>query len=201
MSRLRLFVTAVLVSVSHASLSAQSNSQNDNNWLRNNCRLAAQVIATGDPAPKKDWAYGFIRQCPEAGDALASAWNRVLNAGDLRDREYLSTTVLDSRVLTAVTAVAVNATRGPEERRSALVVLTALYAPGRSLMPYFWDHSATASLGQISDGWQQPGSSPITAGDRAGALAAVRQIAAADASSQLRTVASGLARELARIAP
>ena len=169
--------------------------------LRSDCRLAAQVIASGSLAPKKVWAYGFIRECPEAGEALAWAWNRSLRAGDLGDREYVSTTMLDSRVLTAVTTVAVNTRRRPEERRSPLVVLTALYAPGRSLMRYFWDHSATASLAQISDGWQQPGSSPITAGDRARALAAIRKIAATDASPQLRAVTSGLARELAHFAP
>ena len=194
-------MTAALVSIAHTSVVAQSNSQSDDTWLRNNCRLASQVIATGNPAPKKNWAYGFIRTCPEAGDALASAWDTALSAGDLSDREYVSTTILDSRVLTAVTALALNTGRGLEERRSALVVLTALYAPGRSLMRYFWDHPATASIGQISDGWQQPGSSPITAGDRARALAAVRQIAAADASPKLRAVTSGLARELARITP
>ena len=169
--------------------------------LRSSCRLAAQVIASGSPAPKKVWAYGFIRGCPEAGEALSLAWNRSLRAGDLSDREYVSTTMLDSRVLTAVTTVAVNTRRRPEERRSALVVLTALYAPGRSLMRYFWDHSATASLAQISDGWQQPGSSPITAGDWARALAEIRKIAATDASPQLRAVTSGLARELARVTP
>ena len=202
-NRLHLVIAAALVATAHVPLGAQSKSQDRDNWLRNNCRLAVQVITTGEPAPKKAWAYGFIQECPEAGDALASAWNRALSGDDLFDRQRLSARTLDSRILNAAVTVASDASRGVEERWSALVVLTALYAPRRSLSGYRWDEDhRNSSLGFIFDGGQSLGSSPITTEDRARALAAVRQIAATDGGPlNAKRGVSWLAVLLADVAP
>ena len=203
MNRLDIVMAATLVATAHASLSAQSNSQDRNNWLRNNCRLAVQVIATGEPAPKKAWAYGFIQECPEAGDALASAWNRALSGDDLFDRQRLSARTLDSRILNTAATVASDASRAVEERWSALVVITALYAPGQSVHSLRWDKEpGLGTLGGLADGGQSLGSSPITAADRARALAAVQQIAATDGGPlNAKRVVTRLAVLLADVAP
>lgn len=39
--------------------------------LRDDCRLAEQVLRTGDPAPKRPWAIGIIGACPQAGQVMA----------------------------------------------------------------------------------------------------------------------------------
>ena len=169
--------------------------------LRSDCRLAAQVISTGIPGKSKNWAHGFIYECPEAGEAIASAWDRVLANDDLRIRETLSATTLDSRILNAAITVVSNTSRSLEERRSALVVITALYAPGYSLSSSFWDDPDKTTLGHIFDGWQLSGSAPIIVADRAHALSTIRQLSTTAESPQLRRVSGRLAIELARITP
>ncbi|HET7024223.1 MAG TPA: hypothetical protein VFI39_03355 [Gemmatimonadales bacterium] len=39
--------------------------------LRDDCRLAEQVLRTGDPAPKRAWAIGIIGACPQGGQVMA----------------------------------------------------------------------------------------------------------------------------------
>lgn len=46
--------------------------------LRNDCRLAAQVLRTGHPAPRREWALEAIRRCDQSGPpALAEFWRRA----------------------------------------------------------------------------------------------------------------------------
>jgi hypothetical protein len=53
---------------------------------RNNCRLTAQVLRTGHPAPRWDWAVSYIRRCEQSGpEALIFAWT----ARAPREREAL----------------------------------------------------------------------------------------------------------------
>ena len=91
-----------------------------------------------------------------AGDALASAWDRVLSDDDLRDREDVRAVTLDSHVLNAVISIASSVSRGLAERRSALVVLTALYAPGKRLSAQFWNDPST----RRRQDWPTTGSLP-----------------------------------------
>lgn len=51
---------AVCVFAAAAPLHGQSKGQYDKTRRRNDCRLADQVIETGQPATKKEWAYGYI---------------------------------------------------------------------------------------------------------------------------------------------
>lgn len=47
----------------------------DSVHLRNDCRLAAQVLRTGQPANKRTWAEAFIPSCGSEGAAvLAETW-------------------------------------------------------------------------------------------------------------------------------
>lgn len=103
--------------------------------LRNDCRLAAQVIRTGNPAPHRDWAYGVISQCAQSGPAvIAAAWRQPPNDEPTVQRLVWATARLRTRCVFAAVA---NAAR---ERRNSLLVRTyameMLYSfakPGLSL--------------------------------------------------------------------
>ncbi len=60
----------------------------DSVQLRNDCRLAVQILASGHPAPQEEWALTVIHRCgSEGGAALASA---LQNARTSTDTDYLS---------------------------------------------------------------------------------------------------------------
>lgn len=46
-----------------AATSARAQASPDSVKMRNDCRLAAQVLTTGHPAPRLEWARGFIGYC------------------------------------------------------------------------------------------------------------------------------------------
>jgi hypothetical protein len=59
--------------------SAHAQANPDSVKLRNDCRLAAQVLATGHPAPDLEWAHGMIRSCgyDEWAEAASAAIRRL----------------------------------------------------------------------------------------------------------------------------
>lgn len=62
-------------------LMAQANP--DSVHLRNDCRLATQILRTGNPANKQEWALGIISWCGRDGvDAFAAVWRNAENTGD-----------------------------------------------------------------------------------------------------------------------
>lgn len=70
--RKNVIFVAVLV-LAGAPLSAQRNDGGDVN--QNDCRLAAQIVRTGHPAPHREWAYCIIAQCADSGPGvIAAAW-------------------------------------------------------------------------------------------------------------------------------
>lgn len=79
---------------------AQANP--DSIHLRNDCRLAAQVLTTGNPRPRLEWAAQLIPRCPGVGATVAGALGRhravrdtvllnwiTLGANSVRDRAML----------------------------------------------------------------------------------------------------------------
>ncbi len=191
-----LFGFSLLVS---APAHGQSNSQNDENRLRSDCRLAAQVIETGHPAPKKEWAYDFIHVCSESGAALASSWSQTLTGEDLTTRGQRSAEVNDGRVMLAALAVATSEARSSEERRSALDVVTMIYRPGSTISNIWNTPSANrVGLSKYFDFSQAPGSQPVTAGDRANVLSALDALGARTPESDISAMAKWLAAELRR---
>ncbi len=60
---------AALLFVSGATTAARAQAVPDSMRLRNDCRLAEQVISTGRPEPQDSWAWGLIHQCGESGGA------------------------------------------------------------------------------------------------------------------------------------
>lgn len=94
---------ALATAVTHdQSLGAQTERQDPH--LRNDCRLAAQVLDTGHPDPHYEWALEFIAKCEETGGpVLAGLWRRPsADSADL-NRLFLSSYRLrDSRITAAV---------------------------------------------------------------------------------------------------
>lgn len=131
---MRGFWGAALALLSPLSAVGQANP--DSVRARNDCRLAVQVVMTGHPAVKTEWAMDFVRQCTELPSALARA---------IRDtRASRDTTVLkrvtapadwlrDGNVYSAASEVLRDRTASPEARVFVIRVLMWAALPGMEL--------------------------------------------------------------------
>ena len=82
-----LAITMVLVSVS--SLKAQAGP--DSIHRRNDCRLAAQIIERGHPAPHEQWAYQVAPQCGAAlGRAISQRFALMRTSTDTAGLRFLT---------------------------------------------------------------------------------------------------------------
>lgn len=103
--------------------------------LRNDCRLAEQVVRTGNPAPHRSWAFSFIIQCGESGSsALASVWEQ--SSTDEWTLQQLAITTYRLRTRGVFVAVS-RAARSQENARLvrvyALGMLYSFAVPGSSV--------------------------------------------------------------------
>jgi hypothetical protein len=96
--------------------------------LRNDCRLASQVLTTGEPHTKKPWALSTIGSCPESGPpALAAAWRRIdTDTAGLTQLYVQSRDMRDQRLFDAAVAGASDAHR-PRLIRLLMVSLLVTY--------------------------------------------------------------------------
>jgi hypothetical protein len=104
--------------------------------LRNDCRLAAQVVRTGHPSPHREWAYGVIRQCGESGPpAVAARWLTAPpnEREDLRELIGATAAFHTRNVFDAVATVARAPSANERVRAYALALLHSYAHPGRSL--------------------------------------------------------------------
>jgi len=130
----RVSVIALLAGavLSAGPLSAQPGEREDAH-LRNDCRLAAQVLRTGHPAPRHAWALGAIRRCDISGpEVLAAVWRERVPSDTVELGELFAATrdFNDRRVVDAVADVA-RRTQAPETTRIyALALLFNYAAPG-----------------------------------------------------------------------
>jgi hypothetical protein len=92
---------------------------------RNDCRLAAQVLITGEPHTKRDWARGYIASCENEGPpAIVQEWRTV--SGDtaaVLKVMRASTMIHDARIYEQVRAVALDRSRPDVVRVGAMHVL------------------------------------------------------------------------------
>ena len=75
--------TVVLASVcacAPAAVTAQASP--DSVRHRNNCRLAEQILSTGHPAPREEWALGIAWSCPQIAPTLARSLAAVRASAD-----------------------------------------------------------------------------------------------------------------------
>ena len=119
-----------------APASAQRGEANDPH-LRNDCRLAGQVLRTGNPAPRYEWAMDAIRRCDVSGPVtLASVW-REAAPSDTTELGRLFNATRDFNDRRVVDAVADAARRrdAPETTRVYAFALLFNYAvPGRYII-------------------------------------------------------------------
>lgn len=93
---------------------------------RNECRLAAQVLDTGDPATRRAWAILRAPGCPEQGPrVLASQWRLVPQEGaTLDDLTRASMRIHDGRLFSELVRIVRDASRPGQVRVAAMLVLT-----------------------------------------------------------------------------
>lgn len=127
---------AVLVAAAGSScapLAAQAV-ESGNAHLRNDCRLATQVLQTGRPAPRREWALEAIRRCDQSGPAaLAEFWRREAPA-EVAELDLLfnaTRSFNDRRVVDAVAEVARRRTAPETTRVYAIALLFSYAVPGR----------------------------------------------------------------------
>jgi hypothetical protein len=108
-----------------------SQSERQEPHLRNHCRLAAQVLETGHPAPRYDWALESIARCDETGPPVVAAlWRRPPSDVHAQERLfYPSYTLRDSRLTAAVIEAAENRSLPQLVRLNAVRVLAGHAAP------------------------------------------------------------------------
>ncbi|HEU5175032.1 MAG TPA: hypothetical protein VFT96_09780 [Gemmatimonadaceae bacterium] len=103
------------------------DTEKDDVHLRNNCRLAAQVLETGYPPPHRGWALDQILACEQTGGtALATVWRVApVDRSALARLMYASRAMRDERVFAATAEVAEDPARPTLVRLAAMNVLTS----------------------------------------------------------------------------
>ncbi|HEX8670240.1 MAG TPA: hypothetical protein VF710_00045 [Longimicrobium sp.] len=92
---------------------------------RNDCRMAAQVLITGEPRTRREWALDYISNCEHEGPpAIVQEWRTV--PGDTASVVKVmraSTMIHDARIYEQVRAVVLDRSRPDVVRVGAMHVL------------------------------------------------------------------------------
>lgn len=102
---------------------------------RSDCRLASQVLTTGNPAPHREWALQFIGSCGSDGPAaLALQWTRARGPGEELEQLVRSSARLrDARLYRQLRATTQDGSRPPAVRVGAMLVLTRYTDPRNAI--------------------------------------------------------------------
>lgn len=104
--------------------------------LRNDCRLADQVLTTGNPAPHREWALGVIWLCPRAGSTLSNALRTATATTDTSYLDALTAPAIELRdgdLFSAAMSVAGNPSASVPARVFAIRTLIYTARPGGSV--------------------------------------------------------------------
>jgi hypothetical protein len=98
---------------------------------RNNCRLAAQVLDSGEPHTRIVWARAYIVDCEEEGPAFFSTqWaSAPSDTASLRQLIASSTRVRDARVYAVLRQTVLDGSRPDAVRVAAMIALTRYVNP------------------------------------------------------------------------
>ncbi len=97
---------------------------------RNDCRLAAQVIRTGHPAPHTERAYGAIQQCDETGVAvLVGQWRTVSDSLEVVYLAWASSRFPRRVVFDAISEVVLSSAASTEARLQGMSLLATFAKP------------------------------------------------------------------------
>jgi hypothetical protein len=176
--------------------------ERDDVHLRNDCRLAAQVLTHGHPANKREWALDIIDQCDEIGPpVLARLWQHgAADSASVGEMIYRSVRLRDQRVYDVVFAIASDASVPALKRAAALHLLGRWAHPGFSLPfrqffapdyePAEWHGGASGiTFRFITHDTQHAGAQPLALTIKADVLRLAREIAANEPNYRLRAVA------------
>jgi hypothetical protein len=181
-----LLVAPFLASMIALPGCASAQPARDSAHLRNHCRLAIQVIATGVPAPHHEWAYETAIYCGTAGGAaIAQAILRSREGNDLTALDMITRPVrqlTDATVLRAALSVAGDASATPAARVFSFRALINLLSPGRVL--------TYSQLAGTSDDRSCFGLGPSLHSERL-----LGEPLPADASRAIRELATGVAAD------
>lgn len=130
--------------------------------IRNDCRLAAQIIRTGQPAPHSEWAYSIIRLCDLSGPAaLAERWQTVADSAELVRLAGASAQFSNRTLFNALAAVVLDHAASVEARLQGMEVLASYANPNVALNAYDLRHpmpgrpprimSASGGVGNAGD--------------------------------------------------
>jgi hypothetical protein len=173
--------------------------------LRNDCRLAVQVLTHGQPANKRDWALWRISGCDESGPpVLARMWREVAaDSASIDEAIYRSVRLRDRRVYDVVSSIARDRSVPALKRAAALHLLGRWAQQGLNLhhrqffVPRFESVVKNGVIHQgISDDTQFEGAEPLPATIKADVQRLARDVAATDPSYRLRAAAELLASSL-----
>jgi hypothetical protein len=114
--------------------SAQAQANPDSIKRRNDCRLAAQVLRTGHPAPHRDWAHAMIGYCgrEQWANAASAAIRRLSGSTDERElaAEWRHLWMLrDSAVFETIRDIAADRSASAPARLWALRTLATYIDP------------------------------------------------------------------------
>jgi len=118
-----------------AAAAAQQNPVATSAQHRADCRLAHQVLTSGHPANKREWAEGYIRSCPaEAPAWLVRQWGEVEADTDRVTRlVWLSSELRDARLYSAAREVILDVGRADVVRAGAMLLLARYVNPGNAM--------------------------------------------------------------------
>jgi hypothetical protein len=128
----------VLIAATASSLSAQTHAQQAK--FRNDCRLAEQVVSTGEPGPRSEWAHQVIRGCGlavwgRAGAAEIRRLRAVSDTGQLATAWRNLRFVRDGSLFEAAIAVAHDRSASEVARLYAIAHLAVLQSPRYDVEP------------------------------------------------------------------
>lgn len=125
-------LAALLLGTACAPAMAQESDRPADVHKRNNCRLAAQVLTSGHPHPRHEWAQAWIVDCEDEGPAYFSGqWSAA--SGDTATLRKLitgSTRVRDARVYAVLRQAADDDSRPNADRVAAMIALARYVDPG-----------------------------------------------------------------------
>lgn len=185
-------IVSLLLISGGLSAQDQGHRERDDTQLRNDCRLALQVLTLGQPADRYGWARDIIVKCDESGGpALASVWRSVsADPGELPHVVYSTSRVRDQRILDQLVIVARDQARPTVVRLSAFQVMVSYYKPSayvsmRSLrQPPFG-----SPLGFVTEFVATEGSSPLGPTSRESIRNLMRELSQSDPDSTVRNAA------------
>lgn len=124
-------VLALVLGATVTSVAAGAQSEREDAHHRNECRLAAQVLSTGHPAPHYQWALETIWRCEETGaGVLADIWRRPpADSMALERLVFASYALRDARVTSAAAEAAAAPARPQLVRLNAMRVLVGHVEP------------------------------------------------------------------------